>query len=149
MGGSLLEDPLGLALACGGTVAALLAYAGAARAVGAVRRREQVAPPRTDGPAALVAALRAQQNTLEYLALLLPLPWMTAALLPRLGPPLAAAAGLVWALYRVSFIRGYAESPEKRLPGFYGSLNVVKFLFATTVVGILYQIAKAIGQWTQ
>ena len=148
-GSSLLEDPLGLALTCTGTLAAVLAYVESIKAVGPMRKKHGVAAPRTDGPPELQAVLRAQQNTLEFLVVVLPLLWMTAALVPRAGPVLALGGGVAWSLYRISFIRGYAQAPEKRLPGFYGSLNVLKFLLVTTVVGILYQLAKAIGQWTQ
>lgn len=139
-------DPIALLLASAGTLAVLLTYSRSITAMGAARREHKVAPPRMDGPAEFQAAARAQQNTLEYLVMIVPLIWMNALLIPVVGSVAAFLGSLTWSYYRISYIRGYIQSPEKRLRGFYGSLNALKFLLASSVVGMLYQLATLVGR---
>ena len=85
--------------------------------------------------------MRAQQNTLEFMVVIIPLIWVNSILIPIYGAIVAFLGGMAWCYYRLSYIKGYAQSPEKRLPGFYGSLRATKFLLGASAVGCLYQIA--------
>lgn len=153
---------------CVSTVAILAVYSKSIKAVGAGRHKFKVAPPSTEGPEEFQRLLRAQQNTLEFLPIVLSLVWMAAVLLPQVGPVFALVGGLGWAFFRLQYIDGYAESAEGRLPGFYrsrkclvkkknnnnflllfGSFNVVlcvgqELLAVGVVVGALYQLAETL-----
>ncbi len=139
----ILFEKMSLCLVCGtlGSLAVLGAYGRSIVSVAAGRRRLGVAPPRTDGPEEFVRLLRAQQNTLEFVVAVLPLLWMSAVLLPVVGPLASLVGASGWAFWRVKYIDGYAKSPEERLPGFYGSMTFLKMLGVTVAVGLLYQVA--------
>lgn len=79
-----------------GTVGVILAYAEAIKGVSSARKQFDVKPPCSEGPEGFQCAMRAQQNTLEFMVIVVPLIWMTAALLP-FGGLASAVLGLAWA----------------------------------------------------
>ncbi len=121
----------------------LQTYGRSIRNVASARKKHGVAPPSTDGPDEFQRVMRAQQNTLEYLPLIIPLIWMSAVLLPVVGGLAALVGGGAWSFFRVQFIEGYAEAADKRHAGFHGSLMATYVLMAVAVVGCLYQLALA------
>ena len=137
----MAEGSFALLSASVATLAVLTTYGDAIRRVGEGRRVHGVKPPSTEGPEAFTRLLRAQQNVLEFLPLVIPLLWASALTLPVVGGVVTLAAGLAWAWYRKSYIEGYAEAAEKRLPGFYGSMVALNVLVGSTVLGCLYRLA--------
>ena len=118
-----------------------MAYGRSIRGVAEARKKHKVEPPSTEGPPEFQRALRAQQNTLEFLPLIVPLVWMCATLLPVAGPLAAVVGGALWGLFRKQYIEGYLEAADKRRPGFHRSLIVAYALMVVTLVGLLFQLA--------
>lgn len=139
------EGPLAKLLPSIGTLVVLLAYSKSIQLVAAGRAKFNIAPPSTQGPPGFQQVLRAQQNTLEYIVVVIPLIWLNAILLPGWGPWFSFVGGLVWACSRYLYIVGYAEAPEKRVRGFYGSLLATNGLSITALLGCLYQL----GLWLE
>jgi glutathione S-transferase len=84
--------------------------------VGRLRGKHQIKAPATSGHPEFERAYRVQLNTLEQLAIVLPLMWI-GAIYP---PPLAALVplvGLIWVVTRVIYLVGYMAEPGKRAAG--------------------------------
>jgi glutathione S-transferase len=118
-----------------------MTYTQAILGVSAGRAKFKVKPPSCEGPEEFQCRLRAQQNTLEFLVVILPLIWINAVLIPLYGAVVSLLGGLAWSYYRLSYIKGYAIAPEKRTAGFAGSLKALKFMLGGAAVGCLYQVA--------
>jgi len=101
--------------------------------VGRARSKYKVQAPATDGPDAFQRVLRVQENTVEQLALHLPLLWIAAFAMDDI---FAAAFGAIWAFSRVIYARGYYQKAKRRHKGFLiGMLvNIVLFIGALTSV---------------
>ena len=84
--------------------------------VGQMRGKHDIRAPATSGHPEFDRAYRVQMNTLEQLALFLPLLWL-AAIFPVLGGWIAVALGLVWLIARVLYARAYMADPDKRVVG--------------------------------
>ena len=103
--------------------------------VGNLRGRHDIKAPACSGHPEFDRAYRVQLNTLEQMAMTLPLLWI-ATLFP-VGPAwLPAAIGLLWVLGRILYLRAYMADPEKRLIGaaLSGVLNLV--LLGLSIVGV-------------
>lgn len=96
-------------------LAALLVYVWATVRVGRARSKHGVKAPAISGPAEFECVYRAHQNTVEQMALFLPLLAVAAMLW---GDRWAALYGATWAVGRLLYIEGYARAPEKRELGF-------------------------------
>jgi glutathione S-transferase len=140
----MVVGPLGLACGSLGTLAVLVSYGRSIRAVAEGRKKHNVVAPATEGPPEFQRALRAQQNVLEYLPIIIPLLWMCAVTLPVAGPLAAVVGGALWAVFRAQYVSGYLEAPEKRAAGFKRSLSVTYALVGVALVGVLYQLALAL-----
>ena len=103
--------------------------------VGNLRGRHDIKAPACSGHPEFDRAYRVQLNTLEQMAMTLPLLWI-ATLFP-VGPAwLPAAIGLLWVLGRIVYLRAYMADPEKRLIGaaLSGVLNLV--LLGLSIAGV-------------
>ncbi|HEX5182318.1 MAG TPA: MAPEG family protein [Allosphingosinicella sp.] len=97
--------------------------------VGILRGRHGIKAPLCAGHPEFDRAYRVHLNTLEQMAITLPLLWV-ATLFP-IGPDwLPGAIGLVWVLGRILYLRAYMADPEKRLIGaaMSGLLNILLLL---------------------
>lgn len=83
--------------------------------VGAARGKSGIQAPATTGDPVLERTLRVQMNTLEQLAIVIPSLWLFGL---YVSPEYAAGLGLVFAIARVLYYRGYVAEPEKRGVGF-------------------------------
>ena len=100
--------------------------------VARARGKYKVEAPVTDGPDEFKRAFRVQMNTLEQLALHLPLLWIAAF---AMSDVFAAAFGTVWIFGRALYARGYYVQANRRAKGFIISMGVNLILFIGAVVG--------------
>jgi uncharacterized membrane protein YecN with MAPEG domain len=103
--------------------------------VGNLRGRHEIKAPACSGHPEFDRAYRVQMNTLEQMAMTLPLLWI-ATLFP-IGPAwLPALIGLIWVFGRILYLRAYMADPEKRLIGaaLSGVLNLV--LLGLAIAGV-------------
>lgn len=98
-----------------GTLAALAVYIWAMIGVGKARGEFKIAAPATTGHPDFERAFRAHQNTLEQLAVFLPLVWIVAVLFGDMWGGIYAA---VWVVGRVLYVIGYKAGADKRSTGF-------------------------------
>ncbi|MEH6588990.1 MAG: MAPEG family protein [Halioglobus sp.] len=83
--------------------------------VGVARGKSGIQAPATTGDPVLERTLRVQMNTLEQLAIVIPSLWLFGL---YVSPEYAAGLGLVFAIARVLYYRGYVAEPAKRGLGF-------------------------------
>ncbi|MGB8602432.1 MAG: MAPEG family protein [Rhizomicrobium sp.] len=108
---------LGILFSATITVLTVIIYFSFAVNVGRMRGKHGIKAPATSGHAEFERAFRVQMNTLEQLAVFLPLLWIATLFFTPL-PWLPAAFGLVWIVGRVLYASLYMEDPAKRGPGF-------------------------------
>lgn len=102
------------------------------------RRRFGVSLPATSGHAEFERVFRAQQNTLEWMPIFLPLLWISAF---YVSDRLAAAFGVVWVIGRALYAAGYSRAVDKRLPGFGVQALACVALFLTAAYGVARSFA--------
>lgn len=131
MPGRMAPMPVWSALA---TLLLLGQYGVFALLVGRARRRTGVHAPTMTGPPELERAIRVHLNTLEMLAIVLPLTWIAAFFY---GDVPAAAAAAAFAVSRVAFAVGYLEHPKKRVVGALAGDVCIVLLVGLVVAGVL------------
>ncbi len=97
------------------TCLAILVYVWTGFVIGKARKVHGVNYPDTTGPDAFNRVWRAHQNTLEQIVIFLPSLWLFATAVNEFW---SGVLGLVWAIGRILYVRGYAIAPEKRSTGF-------------------------------
>lgn len=102
--------------------------------VGIGRRKYKVAAPATDGPEPFLRIFRVQMNTLEQLALHLPLLWIAAY---AMDDVFAAAIGLIWLFGRSLYAIRYYRKAGRRTKGFVISMLANLALLAGAMAGTL------------
>jgi glutathione S-transferase len=102
--------------------------------VGGARRKYKIEAPATEGPDAFLRVLRVQTNTVEQLALHLPLLWIAAF---AMDDAFAAAFGAIWALSRILYARGYYKKAKRRHKGFAIGMLVNLILFVGAAAGVV------------
>jgi glutathione S-transferase len=102
--------------------------------VGRARAQYKVKAPSTEGPDPFQRVLRVQVNTVEQLALHLPILWIAAF---AMDDAFAASFGVVWALGRVLYARGYYQKAKRRTKGFVIGMVVNGILFVGALAGTL------------
>ncbi|MEJ0063810.1 MAG: MAPEG family protein [Alphaproteobacteria bacterium] len=93
-----------------------------------------VPAPQTSGPDEFLRYFRVHMNTLEQMALFLPLLWLAAT---SVNDGLAAAVGICWPVGRIIYARAYYRDPAKRAPGFIVGMATCFILAALAVTGVL------------
>jgi glutathione S-transferase len=118
------------------TILILLEYFVFMMLVGTARGKSGIQAPATTGDPVLERTLRVQMNTLEQLVMVLPSMWLFGLYVSAIY---AAGLGLVFAVARILYYRGYVADPSKRAIGF-----LIGFL-ATLVLmlGALYGTVMA------
>ena len=116
------------------TLLDMLFYSVTIRNVGKARRKHQIMPPVTDGPEDFLRVIRVQFNTLEQLALHLPLLWIAAFVMDDV---FAAAFGSVWLLGRILYARGYYRKAKSRMKGFLICMLVNLILLIGAMAGTI------------
>lgn len=120
--------PPGALLSATVTVLIVLFYFYAGFRVGNLRGRHGIVPPSCSGHPEFERAYRVHMNTLEQMAITLPLLWV-ATLFPIIAPWLAPLIGLIWVAGRIVYLRGYMADPDQRLPGmFIGAISNLALL---------------------
>ncbi len=110
------------------TILIVLTYFATFVRAGAARGKHHIIAPATTGHPEFERAYRVQMNTLEQLAMALPLLWL-ATLYPFYVPSLPALIGVVWVIGRILYMQAYIKDPAKRAPGFIiGGLCLVAWL---------------------
>src|SRR4029079_16430991 len=102
----------------------------------AARGKFGVKLPATSGHPDFDRVARVHGNTLEWLAIFLPLLWLCAV---YTSDRVAAALGILWLVGRVAYWRGYSTAVEKRLPGFFIQSTACVLRLICAVIGIVRQ----------
>jgi uncharacterized membrane protein YecN with MAPEG domain len=103
-----------------------------------VRRRCGIMAPQTTGDPELERAIRAHENTLEWLPLFLVSLWLFAI---YWNDMVAAALGVLWIVGRIIYQRGYQTAAEKRAPGFLIQFLAVAALLLGALGRLIYVVA--------
>lgn len=119
------------------TILAVVVYMSTGVLVGRMRSKHKVEPPATAGAPEFERAYRVQSNTLEQLAIFLPLLWIATAF-PVGIAWLVPALGLVWIVGRILYMLGYLAAPEKRSLGFNIAVAATLGLLVLAVIGVAH-----------
>lgn len=119
------------------TLFALAVYLWLGYNVGKARKTYNVPAPAMQGPEPFLCIMRAHLNTLEQLALFLPLLWM-AALSSR--DEVAALIGFFWPVSRILYALGYIKEPRQRFTGFLMGIGVLGLLFLISAVQMVQSL---------
>jgi len=92
------------------TILAVLVTFGLGGYVGHLRHKLKIEPPATIGHPQFERAFRAHTNTVENLVLVLPVLWVAAVFW---GGQIPFWLGLLWALSRVVYAIGYAQTDTR------------------------------------
>lgn len=116
---------------------AILIYIWTAFLVGPARKKHGVDYPNTHGPDDFNRVWRAHQNTLEQLVVFLPTLWLFALVVNDCW---AAIGGVVWALGRVLYVRGYIAAAPKRSLGFTIAILATAVMLFWSLGAIIWQL---------
>lgn len=117
------------------TVLAVLVYLWTGFKVGQMRGKHDIKAPAMTGNFEFECANRVQMNTLEQLAVFLPLLWLSWMYFSPF-PLVVGALGLVWVVGRIVYALGYMADPSKRSTGFLIGFVATVALLITTIWGI-------------
>lgn len=117
------------------TILAVVLYFATGLNVAKMRTKHRINPPATSGHPEFDCAFRVQMNTLEQLAVFLPLLWL-ATIYFRPLPWLPAGLGLIWVVGRILYAHGYLIAPEKRGPGFGVAALAQLLLLILAIIGV-------------
>ena len=123
------------------TVLAVLLYFSTALSVAQARRKFNVPLPAVSGNADFERIFRIQMNTLEWMAIFLPLLWLFAYYVSDIG---AAMLGLVWIVGRILYSIGYTRAVDRRRTGFLIQSSACIVLLIGAVIGIVGHIAHGV-----
>jgi glutathione S-transferase len=116
------------------TVLALVQFVFFGALVAKARAKEQVFAPATAGSAAFNVLNRVHMNTLERLAIFLPLLWMAAQFW---NPLWVSGLGAVFLAGRMLYWKGYVKSPESRSMGNVVTMLAIAGLLIATLAGLV------------
>lgn len=116
---------------------AILIFVWTGFVVGKARKQHNVPHPETQGSPGFNRAWRAHQNTLEALPIFIPALWLFAL---TFSDAWAGILGLVWAVGRVVYVRGYCAAAEKREAGFTIAILANAVLLFGAMGKIAYQL---------
>jgi glutathione S-transferase len=122
------------------TILILLEYFVFMMLVGTARGKSGIQAPATTGDPVLERTLRVQMNTLEQLVMVLPSMWLFGLYVSAIY---AAGLGLVFAVARILYYRGYVADPSKRAIGFLiGFLATLVLLFGALYGAVMAAITS-------
>ena len=102
--------------------------------VGRARGKYGVHAPATTGNEVFERYYRVQMNTLELMVVLLPAMWIAAA---YWDPRWVAAAGAVYLVGRLVYLRAYTSNPASRALGFMLSVAPISVLLVAALIGVV------------
>lgn len=102
--------------------------------VSRARGKYKVSAPSMEGPDAFLRIFRVQMNTLEQLAIHLPILWIASF---AMNDVFAAAFGSIWLFGRILYARGYYRKAKSRAKGFIISMFVNVILFVGAMAGTI------------
>ena len=102
--------------------------------VGRARGKYGVHAPATTGNEVFERYYRVQMNTLELMVVLLPAMWIAAA---YWDPRWIAAAGVVYLVGRLIYLRAYTRDPGSRALGFMLSVAPISVLLVAALIGVV------------
>ena len=116
------------------TILAVLVTFGLGGYVGHLRHKLKIEPPSTTGHPLFERAFRAHANTVENLVLVLPLLWVASVFW---GGQIPFWLGLLWALSRIVYAIGYAQTDTRwRAVGGGVGLLALMGLLVLSVMGL-------------
>lgn len=115
-------------------VLALLQFLLFGALVARARGRYGVKAPATTGHPMFERYYRVQMNTLELLILLLPALWLAAQ---YWRPEWSAAAGAVYLVGRMVYLRAYVKEPSRRALGYGLSMAPIVVLLLASLAGVV------------
>lgn len=118
---------------------ALVQFIGFGMLVGAARSKYGVHAPATSGHPAFERLYRVQMNTLELLVAFVPALYLASR---YWSPHLVAAAGVVYLVGRLVYLRAYAKDPASRGLGFALSAFPILAMLAATLVGAFMAVLQ-------
>uniref|UniRef100_A0A8C5LZF2 Microsomal glutathione S-transferase 2 n=1 Tax=Leptobrachium leishanense TaxID=445787 RepID=A0A8C5LZF2_9ANUR len=110
-----------------------------ARLVGRCRMKHKILPPSVTGPPEFERTFRAQQNCVEFYPIFLVVLWSGGIFSYE---EVAAAIGLLYMFARHTYFKGYVDSSQGRIPGFYLSLISLFLLLLLGALGITHVLLK-------
>ena len=113
---------------------ALVQYLVFGALVGRARGKYGVHAPATTGNEVFERYYRVQMNTLELMVVLLPAMWIAAA---YWDPRWIAAAGAVYLIGRLVYLRAYTRDPGSRALGFMLSVAPISVLLVAALIGVI------------
>jgi glutathione S-transferase len=116
------------------TILDMILYLAITVKVGHGRGKHNIDAPNTDGSEAFKILYRVQMNTLEQLALHLPLLWIAAF---AMSDVFAATLGFVWLFARILYAVRYYQKPSRRIKGFVISMAANALLLIGALVGTI------------
>jgi glutathione S-transferase len=119
-------------------VLALFQYMIFGALVGSARGKYGVRAPATTGNEVFERHYRVQMNTLELMVVLLPAMWIAAA---YWDPRWVAAAGAVYLVGRLIYLRAYTRDPGSRALGFTLSVAPITVLIVAALIGAALNLA--------
>ena len=117
-------------------ILALVQYLWFGALVGGARGKYGVHAPATTGNDVFERYYRVQMNTLELMVVLLPAMWVAAS---YWNARWVAAAGAVYLIGRMVYLRAYTRDPASRGLGFMLSLAPVAVLIVAALAGMALQ----------
>ena len=122
------------------TILALLVFTAFGAVVTRARGKYGVAAPATYGHPEFDRRFRVHVNTLEQLAILLPVLWLCAV---WIGDAWAGLGGLVWCVGRIVYARGYYREARQRESGFYITVTPVVVMTIAVIVAVAMKLVAA------
>ena len=116
------------------TLLALLQFVWFGFLVGGARQRYGVHAPATTGHEIFERYHRVHMNTLETMVVFLPSLWLAAQ---YWSPTWVAAAGAIYLVGRVVYLKGYVADPKKRSAGYGLSFLPTSILLLAALVGVV------------
>ena len=113
---------------------ALVQYLVFGALVGRARGKYGVHAPAITGNEVFERYYRVQMNTLELMVVLLPAMWIAAA---YWDPRWIAAAGVVYLVGRLIYLRAYTRDPGSRALGFMLSVAPISVLLVAALIGVI------------
>ena len=107
--------------------------------VGRARGKYGVHAPATTGNEVFERYYRVQMNTLELMVVLLPAMWIAAA---YWDPRWVAAAGAVYLIGRMVYLRAYTHDPASRALGFMLSVAPISVLLVAALIGAALRLVN-------
>ena len=117
-------------------ILALVQYLWFGALVARARGKYGVQAPATTGNEVFERYYRVQMNTLELMVVLLPAMWVAAS---YWNARWAAAAGMVYLIGRMVYLRAYTRDPASRGLGFVLSMAPVTVLIVAALAGMALQ----------